>query len=156
MSEKIIIITPDDKLQSADYNGYECLRDAVNGTIEYFATNVELPFLKAEADFVCNDSFLVDKSEEFDKINAVASLLFSQDGENGLEIRGNVAVVLSNGDGSNRGFNFKEGDICEHWIMEDFLEKFINNHKDEITKCHEKHDNNKSAPTLKFEAFELG
>ena len=166
MSGKMIVIKPDDTISLADYNGYESLSEGVGGggMIEYFHTT-DLPVMPAMAhgketlsvDLVCNEEFLIDGSEEFDRINAVASLL------SGQEIRGNVLMIVNNGDGSNRGFEYLEEPavegaepeeaLCECWTAEDTVMKYINNTKDELAKLHKQYDNNKSDPSWHIEAW---
>lgn len=170
---KLIVITPDDTIETKDYVSYESISDAVNGSFEHlhsmrpedadlqYSINVPIePILSVDGksevpvDLFCNDEFLVDSSEEFDKINAVASQLLGQ------EIRGNVVALVYEGGGENRGFEYKEytevegaepeEDLCECWGVEDTLLKYINSTKENLQELHKQYDNNKSEPRIEF------
>lgn len=163
MCEKIIIITPEDNIKLADYNGYESLSGAVDGTISRFY-EIELsvyPFLADGKDFLpvelyCNDDFLIKDDKQFDKINAVASSI------SGQEIRGNVAMVVKNGE-NDRGFRYIEEDahgkteeaLCECWSAEDTILYYINTNKDKFKEFHSKMDNNKSKSSFEITNLEL-
>ncbi len=167
MSGKMIVIKPDDTIELADYNGYESLSQAVGGggMIEYFHS-ADLPVLPALAhgkesltvDLICNEEFLIDGGEEFDKINAVASLL------SGREIRGNVLMLVNNGDGTNRGFEYLEEEtvegaepeeaLCECWSAEDTVLKYIKTTRDKLENLHKQYDNNKSEPVFEVRAWD--
>lgn len=167
MSGKMIVIKPDDTIELADYNGYESLSEAVGGggMIEYFHST-DLPVLPSLAhgketlpvDFICNEEFLIDDSEEFNKINAVASLL------SGKEIRGNVIMLVNNGNGENRGFEYLEEEtvegaepeeaLCECWTAEDTVLKYINTTRAELQKLHQQYDNNKSDPVAEIRTWD--
>lgn len=165
MNEKIIVIKPDDTIALADYTGYETLRDTVNGAIENFHSTAlpVSPVLVPNTDHLditlfCNDAFLISDSREFDKVNAVASIL------SGKEIRGNVAVVVDVGGGETRGFEYKEisvdGDIeedfCECWAAEDTIMRYINDNRDKLREVHKEFDNNKSEPYLIVNGVKCG
>ena len=163
MSGKIIIIKPDDTITSSDYTGYQSLSDAVNGMIEHFHST-ELPVEPSLAhgqetlpvDLYCNEEFMLIDSEEFNKVNAFASLLTGQ------EIRGNVAMVVDAGGGENRGFEYLEETVdgkveealCECWTAEDTVLKYINQNRDKLQDLHKKLDNNKSEPRIEFYALD--
>lgn len=157
--EKMIVLHPDETVSLADYNGYETIRDAVDGNIEhFFVTDMSIGPLShlgvISVDFYCNEEFLIRNDKKFDKINAVASLISRQ------EIRGDVAVLVNAGNGENRGFDYKEysedgcepeQDICECWFVEDAFCRLVNTHREDLKELHEQFDNNKSQPHIEFE-----
>lgn len=169
MTEKIIVLTPDDTIELVDYNDYKSLQGAVNGMIELFHRD-KLPIDPTEVDpmaaniksslpvdLFCNEEFLVNDSEEFDKINAVASLL------SGQEIRGNVAMVVDAGGGENRGFEYKEYEdeneivhigYCECSAACDTLRWFIEKNANELERLHKQLDNHKSEPYFEITSWD--
>lgn len=162
MNEKIVVITPQDKIELADYDGYKSMSNCVGGLVERFH-KTDLPMMsvfangddKVAVDFYCNEEFLVLNDKKFDKINAVASLI------SGKEIRGDVALVVSCGGGENRGFRYMEEDnggkvemaVCECWCIEDVLERYVKENKDVIKDLHKKEDHNKSRPSFEIRTF---
>ena len=168
MQEKIIVIKPDDTIDLQDYTDYKSLQQAVNGMIEHFHSD-KLPIDPTQVDpmaaniksslpvdLFCNEEFLVNDSEEFDKINAVASLL------SGQEIRGNVAMVVNAGGGENRGFEYKdyedENEIvhigyCECSAACDTLREFVVRNENELEQLHKQLDNNKSEPYFEITSW---
>lgn len=146
---KQIIITPNEEVKTVDYTGYESIRDGVNGSIERCGSlDIDTPLGSLKTDLYCNDSFLISDKEEFNKINAVASLFTGQ------EIRGDVVLLVNEGC-DNRGFEYLETpdgeeDLCECWFVEDKLLLFINHAKEDIEMLHEDYDDNKSEPVFEF------
>lgn len=125
MTDKIIILTSDDKVQTADYTDYKSLQNAVEGLIEHFNTlpNVQLVPIEPpiKIDMWCNDEFTYSDTESCKKINALATAL-----NGGNVIYGNVALTVAMPYGESRGFKHIENeegeeDICECWFMEDRL-----------------------------------
>lgn len=167
MEEKIIVIKPDDTIELADYDGYKSLKKTVNGLIERF-DSFALPIdptligkkavTKLSVSLYCNEEFLISDSKEFDKINAVASLISNQ------EIRGNVAmVVLCTDDGENRGFeyeSFKDENgtaldaPCECLAAYGSVMEFIHLNECRLENLHEQLDN-KSVPYIKVYGFDV-
>lgn len=169
MSEKIIVIKPDDTIELADYDGYKSLSKTVNGMITCFhrldlpVDPVEInPFVsgptKLSVDLYCNDEFLIDDSKEFDKINAVASLMSNQ------EIRGNVAMVVDAGGGENRGFEYKdytndqEGgvamDYCECAAAMKSVRDYIFLNNRELHRLHARFDGNKTEAVIEVTSWD--
>lgn len=158
--DKMIILTPDDGIKLSDYENYTSLQKAVNGNFEH-CFSFDLPVdpvlcngaVSIPCDLYCNEEFLIDSSEEFNKINAVASLIMS-DERRFSEIRGNVALLPSTDDGGNRGFKYQEiiiegnieENLCECWSAEDTIMLFINKNAEMLDKIHKEFDNNKSDP----------
>lgn len=147
MSEKIIVVTSDEKIETVDYTDFISIQRAVNGSFELFATSQ----MAVDKDIIldiclfCNEEFLIDDSEEFDKINAFGTLL------SGKEIRGNVAILIDTLNCDNRGFESLENSnneeaLCECSIVKKILEQFIFDNKEKVKKLHDKYDNNKSNP----------
>lgn len=157
MSEKIIVITPNDTIELQDYTDYKSLQQAVNGMIERFHSD-RLPIGAGglKIDLFCNEEFLLIESEEFNKVNAVASLM------SGQEIRGNVAVTVYAGDGESRGFEYKEAmidgemqeDICECWVAEDLVMRYIAANRSALKELHDRLDNNKSEPYFEITSWD--
>jgi len=158
MAGKILVLTPDDTVKTADYKDYSSINDEVHGLYEVFHED-KLPMIigdDLDIVFFCNEEFLIRDDDEFNKINAVASLL------SGQEIRGNVVIAVNEltDDGyDSRGFEYMEEDvgggeieeaICEHWLAEDTFLLFINQNADALKELHEKFDNNKSEPKITF------
>ena len=158
MSGKILILTPDDTVESKDYKDYSSINEGVGGTYEMFHSD-KIPMVigdDLEVAMFCNDEFLIRDDEKFNKINATASLL------SGQEIRGDVVVTVNHytDDGyDSRGFEYKEEDtgdgeieeaICEHWLAEDTFLLYISHNADALKELHEKYDNNKSEPEITF------
>ena len=166
--QKLIIITPEDTLKLVDYNGYDTIHEAVDGIYEHFFSD-DIPVVNGigtnggnsvKCSFFCNEEFLIRDDEQFDKINALATLL------SGQEIRGNVALTVDyyNEDGEldSRGFEYLEEDvgdgeieeaICECWGVEDTLLSTINHNRDKLAQCHRDMDNKKSEPKFEFTSF---
>lgn len=143
MNENIIVITPDDRITTVNYNGYNSLRETVDGYIERFH-GMELDFSPPhlegknilEVNFYCNEEFLISDDEQFDKVNAVASLI------SGQETRGSVAIIVY--DGEERGF--QQG--RETNVMEKMLESYVEGNKEKIANLHKEFDGNKGEPTF--------
>ena len=160
MSGKMVVLTPEDTIQLADYEDYKSIQNAVHGSIEH-CFSFELPVdpvlcggrKTIPCDLYCNDEFLISNNKEFDKINAVASLIMSG-GNNIAEIRGNVVLVPYAGEGRNRGFDYKEvkiddeveEDLCECWAVEDVLMRYIGRNTEALKQFHAEFDNKKSIP----------
>lgn len=150
--QKAIIFTPDDNIESVDYKDWHTINEAVGGT---FQTCGNISFGHPEKSFeealqltmFCNDEFLVRDDKEFEKVNAIATLLSDE------EIRGNIILVadVETPDGiASRGFEYAEANgeqlLCEHMLVFDAFEQFIANHKEEIQNIHKALDMNKSEP----------
>lgn len=152
MSEKMIIITSDDKLKSVDYNGFESLsREIANGDSFSYCGRQDIPTIPALADgkdhieaiFYCDDNCAISNDARFDKINAVATLI------TGNEVCGDVAMLFHEGNGVTRGFKYFEEEVgdgvfeqalCEHWTVEDTLMRFMHDCKEDIQKLHKEGD----------------
>lgn len=162
--QKMIILTPDDTVKTADYENYDSLHNAVDGLYEVFHED-KLPLdmigkKPLDISFYCNEEFLIRSDEKFEKINAIASALAGQ------EIRGDVAVLVrtETPDGYDiRGFEYLEeevGDgeieeaICECWCAEDTFMLFASRNKEALCDLHKRLDNNKSEPHFEFTVFE--
>ena len=98
MREMIIVLKANDTMTKKPYEGFESLRETVEGTISYFHSAVVQTILgkRLNVDMICNDEFAIDNDEKFDKVNALASVM------SGQEIRGNVAVIVDLENGENR------------------------------------------------------
>jgi len=152
MNENIIVITPDDTITTANYNGYNSLKEVVDGCIERFhcmELDFSLPHLEEKdvlgINFYCNEEFLISDDEQFDKVNAIASLI------SGQEIRGNVAMTACDGyDEEERGF--QQG--RETNVMEKILERYVEGNKEKIANLHKEFDGNKSEPTFEVMSYD--
>ena len=157
--QKALVFTPDDTIETVDYEGYRTIQDVVDGSYDTCG-HIDFGFEDKPSEatlhltMFCNDEFLIRNDEKFDKVNAVASLLY------GGELRGNVilTVDVETEDGiESRGFYYHEVSgkeaICEHAIAYDTFEKYIEENKDEIQALHEKLDMNKSEPEITYKTF---
>lgn len=160
---KIIVLTSNDTIETADYTNYCSIQAVVGGNIEFFhSTKIPVMSMFAHGESVlpvtmyCNEEFLIDESEDFNKLNAVASLI------SGQEIRGKVAILVDTGDGENRGFEYLEeetnGEIteafCECWTAMETLRRFISDKETAIRELHQKYDNIKSDPMINIVSSE--
>ena len=148
-----IIIDGNDNVTTKEYTNYKDINDAVGGVFSRCGSiGIEIPFQgNVKCDIFCNDEFLISDDEQFDKINAIATLMTNQD------IRGNVFILVNEGE-DNRGFEYietpdGEEDICECWMAEDLLMRFITNNREIIEQIHKDFDGNKPEP--RFELYDL-
>ncbi len=134
------IITPDDEIWGAAYNDYNDVGQMVGGYTQCLATKTiysereeEDTFL--DANFICNDSFLVEKG--FDKCNAIVSAILRK------PIYGNV-VLLPRDDDNDRGFTCiyrnDELQMCEFRVMKEFLAKFVKENSLALQCLHKEYD----------------
>lgn len=150
IQQQMVILHPDETISFVYFdeeNSYEYISDAVDGGIELcFGLSIPVANKKEGKEALlpivafCNDEFLISNDKQFDKINALASLISNK------EIRGNVAVLYDKQNGDSRGFVG-----CEKEIIKKFVEHTREMFKDEIKMLHKEFDNNKSEP--KFVIF---
>lgn len=164
MEERILIITPEDKVISKTYHGNMSIQEAVGGYEENCGTQ-PIPVIAAvvegkenlDINIYSNGSFAISNDEQFEKINAVASLIAE------TEIRGNAVVLLNEGIGKERGFKYEEEEMngtlaespCECWTAETTIKGFIHRFRDIIHECHEQFDNNKEESLTPFISLKL-
>lgn len=150
MKQQIGVLHPDETISFVDVDEkdlYMYISDAVDGGTELcFGLSIPVANKKEGKEALlpivafCNDEFLISNDEQYDKINAMASLI------SGKEIRGNVAILYDKQNGDSRGFVG-----CEKEIIKKFVEHTREMFKDEIKMLHKEFDNNKSEP--KFVIF---
>ena len=148
MSEMMILLKPNDSMGKKEYNGYASLREAVDRNISYFHQAVveTTSGRRLNFDMICNDEFLISEDEQFQKVNAFASMM------SGQEIRGTVAILVDCGDGENRGFyDSSVYSECEDAMK--VFQHFFESHREEIQKLHKKFDGNKSEPRFEIHPF---
>ncbi len=150
--QKALVFTPNDEINSVEYKDFRTIGEVVGGTFETCTKiqwNNEENQLTSPLNLTmfCNDEFLVRNDKEFDKVNAVATLLSN------TEIRGNVILLADSytEDGiESRGFEFAEENgeelLCEHMLVFDTFEQIIADNKDKLQEIHKALDNNKSIP----------
>ena len=152
--QKIIIITPEDEIKSADYEDHESIQKVVDGCFEVCGKAI-MPLTTGELQVTlfCNDEALLRSDKQFEKLNAVASLICSSE-NNFIELHGNVAIAVDVDTPTgidSRGFKYMEEEvgggeieeaICEHWCAEYMLLLYINHNEKTIKKLHEDYDNN--------------
>ena len=104
--ENIIILTGTDKIKTAEFTGLKSIQTAVDGYIETCVSNypVTLPTTKEEIRVVvfCNEEALLRNDDKMLKFNALNCLAFN------TTVYGDVAVLIDNGDGTERGFTDDE------------------------------------------------
>ena len=164
MEERILIITPEDKVISKTYYGNMSIQEAVGGYEENCGTQ-SIPVIAAvvegkenlDINIYSNGSLAIMNDKQFDKINAVASLIAE------TEIRGNAVVLLNEGIGKERGFKYEQEETdgtlsespCECWTAETTIKGFINRFRHIIHECHEQFDNNKEESFTSFMSLKL-
>ncbi len=146
MDKKLILITPEDEVKNAPYEGYKDVSNGVDGVISRLTTlDIETPIGNIECDVYCNDCFLIE--DRFDKCNAIATIL------TGTPIYGNVVILQRDGLDRNKGFEYFENeegeeDLCECWFVEDRIMLYANRNRDVLKEVHESLDKNKPEPTF--------
>ena len=162
MSEKILIVTNDEKIEMMDYTDYQSIQKAVNGSFQLLAvTKIGVNPIYSHGKYYldvclfCNENFLIDDDEEFDKINAFGSALTGQ------EIRGNVAILIDTLDCDNRGFEYLEEEkngkpeeaLCECWAAKQSIEQHMRYNEKRYAELHKKYDKNKGNPEMSYKIF---
>ena len=136
MKESMLVITPDNEIKTYEYCGYESIKRKLNGNFNYFSSsNISVMPTLANGNFVLLVDFICGSDVQYERLNAFGTLI------SGKEIRGDVIVLASEKDGSNRGFKYKEELIdgvlkesfCESWTVKDTLTNFIKNNKSKLT-----------------------
>lgn len=159
---RMIIITPDDKITTALYSGFASIMEAVYGYPEFCGHEtipVDPQYEEGEEEVkvstYCSRDLIISEDKQFDKINAVASLLMEK------EIRGNLVVLADEGKGKNRGFLYLdrtfEGIVnelpCECWSAKKSLRSFVSEFYPHIKECHERFDGKKEISAGEFIAL---
>ena len=157
MSEKILIVTNDEKIEMMDYTDYQSIQKAVNGSFQLLTvTKIGVNPIYSHGNnyldvcLFCNENFLIDDDEEFDKINAFGTVLTGQ------EIRGNVAILIDTLDCDNRGFEYlkeekngkTEEALCECWAAKQSIEQHMRNNEERYAELHKAYDKNKGNPKV--------
>ncbi len=138
--ESLIIITPDDTVMTADYDGLKSLQKAVDGYIELFG-KVTFPHNNLTTLFYCNEDFRFTHNGEFCKVNALATSLTK------IPVYGNVViekVTMPSDNPSN------QDDMCEPvesgftndetQFIKGYFDAFIHKRNDILSKCHKNLD----------------
>ncbi len=160
--QRLLVITPDDKVLTMPYTGRSSLMEAVYGYPEFCGTEtvpVDARFSNGKEELpiitYCSRSIIISNDKRFEKINAAASLMMEK------EIRGNLAILIDEGQGMARGFEYKEKDIagiitelpCECLCAKNAIRSFISEFFVHIKECHEQFDNKKEISAGEFIAL---
>lgn len=153
---KVAVIGTNDTISFKDYHSeYKELCDIVASSdgehtmIEHFG-DINVPKISGmtvssqNGIMFCNEEFLCVEDENFNTLNAIASLL------SGQAIYGNVALVIDDGNGGDFGFNEQEVTL-----MKNSIEQFCKEHKEELADLHKQYDNHKPEPYFAFTSFEV-
>lgn len=149
MNEHIIIITPEDEIQTQLFNGIESLRQAVDGNFALVGTKE----IMVAADVFENEKILIVLYENKDyarknygkgdvKVNALASSLV------GKPVYGKVAFIRDLKEGNERGFSCVSTDnaISESEYICLILRGLIERTKPDLKRLHELWDNQMPEP----------
>ena len=147
MSEKILIVTNDEKIEMMDYTDYQSIQKAVNGSFQLLAvTKIGVNPIYSHGKYYldvclfCNENFLIDDDEEFDKINA---------------------ILIDTLDCDNRGFEYLEEEkngkpeeaLCECWAAKQSIEQHMRYNEKRYAELHKKYDKNKGNPEMSYKIF---
>lgn len=98
----LVILTPQDSIELAEYTGLDSLQKGVGGYIECLCfKNFDIDTEVITVSLFCNEEFRIDHAGEFCHINAYATLL------SGMPVYGNVVIAGVSGE-DNFGFNEKQ------------------------------------------------
>jgi hypothetical protein len=149
MDEHIIVITPEDEIQTRSFDGLESLRQAVDGNFALVGTKE----LMVAADVFDNENILIVLYEDKDyvrknygkgdvKVNALASSLV------GKPVFGKVAFIRDLKDGNEKGFSTfsPDNNISESEYICSILRGLIERTKPDLKRLHEIWDNQMPEP----------